>query len=50
MLDLIDVELGKASPMITEHYESKTVQAALRVQGIGPLTGSFGQEKGNVDD
>ncbi|CAK9020345.1 unnamed protein product [Durusdinium trenchii] len=26
MLDLIDVELGKASPMITEHYESKTVQ------------------------
>jgi len=26
MLDLIDVELGKASPMITEHYESKTLQ------------------------
>ena len=26
MLDLIDVELGKSSPMITEHYESKTVQ------------------------
>ncbi|CAK9070585.1 Phosphoenolpyruvate carboxylase [Durusdinium trenchii] len=25
MLDLIDVELGKASPVITEHYESKTV-------------------------
>ena len=26
MLDLIDVELGKASPLITEHYESKTVK------------------------
>eukprot|EP00435_Cladocopium_sp_Y103_P063210 s990_g24.t1 len=28
MLDLIDVELGKSSPMITEHYESKTIQDA----------------------
>lgn len=36
MLDLIDVELGKASPMITEHYESKTVQDAdLKKLGAG---------------
>ena len=26
MLDLIDVELGKANPLITQHYESKTLQ------------------------
>ena len=34
MLDLIDVELGKSSPMITEHYESKTVQQVVVAWGV----------------
>lgn len=35
MLDLIDVELGKSSPMITEHYESKTVQQDADLKKLG---------------
>ena len=42
MLDLIDVELGKSSPMITEHYESKTVQqVALWLYGTGGTVGNW---------
>ena len=37
MLDLIDVELGKASPQITEHYESKTRLGLVLGSGVTPI-------------
>ncbi|CAJ1361517.1 unnamed protein product [Effrenium voratum] len=56
MLDLIDVELGKASPQITEHYESKTLQeedlkqlgAGLR-QGLDQAIKNLLQVKGATE-
>ena len=42
MLDLIDVELGKSSPMITEHYESKTVQQVANTVGMAGWDGWLG--------
>lgn len=49
MLDLIDVELGKSSPMITEHYESKTVQQVAQPTQLGWLAGTAKTSKFSQD-